>query len=448
MSLPVSATITNVQGPTTPTARNLLRLTVGALAVICTAYWVAVTAPVLAQPPPRGYSVGTELTQGAHYTSQQRVRSRLGCADGLTAPELDEFFRVRQGPLLGWDNPHVIELGPNRWLWLVHDTYLDHSGTATDLVDVDHQVQNAAFVQNGRCFAVQHGGTPELRKNFESGDARIAPAHFLWPLGSEVHENKLFVFWAETTTATDPQPNGHGITRYPVATWLATYDVETLKRLSFDPAPNAGIEPIYGFAVSSDDEYSYLFGNTNQLNFWRNGGYENGPHSATRMFLGRVPRGELSEDPEYWHGAGWGSDANSAVPISEKFYAENTMQPQFIDGQWLSVVKRDGFFGAEIWLEVAVDPWGPWVAHEIVEHIPRVSNVAKNSYQPIILPWSDAQAGVSVIVSENAIKWRDALATPSNYRPSVFSMRWPVDPAAHIESMIEDLATAPGDGER
>ncbi|MDA9292897.1 hypothetical protein N9Q18_00255 [bacterium] len=189
--------------------------------------------------------------------------------------------------------------------------------------------------------------------------------------------------------------------------------------------------------MASDEEYSYLFGNTNQLNFWRNGGYDNGPHDATQMFLARVRRGQFADTPEYWHGSGWGEDATRSAPISERFYAENTMQPRFLDGQWVSVVKQDGFFGVDVWLEVALNPWGPWVAHEVIGHKPKATGVERNSYHPIILPWSGAADGVSVIISENAVRWHQALADPSNYRPSVFAMDWPSDPESHIEAMIQ-----------
>ena len=114
------------------------------------------------------------------------------------------------------------------------------------------------------------------------------------------------------------------------------------------------------------------------------------------MFLARVPFGEFEQLPEYWTGDGWSADPHSAAPISERFWAENTMQPRFIGGEWISVVKRDGFFGVDIWIEVAQDPWGPWVAHQVLTHEPRPAAVEKNSYQPIILPWSSPTEGLVI----------------------------------------------------
>lgn len=369
-----------------------------------------------------------------------RVEASLGCADSSSADDLDAFFEERRGPLVGWDNPHVTELGPGRWLWLAHDTYLDYSGRATDLDAVGSQIQNVAFVQDGSCFSLLHRGSPGQRVNFETGDGSITPGNFLWPLGSEVHGDRLWVFWGETASAPiNETPPGHGITRHPVSTWLASYDRSTLERLTFAPAPNPGVEPVYGFAVASDETHTYLFGNTNQLNFWRNGGFENGPHSATRMYLARVERGQLDQQPSYWDGDGWSPAPSAAVPISERFYAENTMQPRYLEGRWFSVVQRDGFFGSDLWLEAAPNAWGPWVAMEVVQHRPRPAAVEKNSYQPIMLPWSSAENGMQIAISENAVKWFQALEDPSLYRPAVLELDWPSDSDTRIDEALRRL---------
>lgn len=435
-------------GPDVSARRNIRggdlgRLTLGLMALTVTLYWAGISMPAIASRPPMGIALSTEVDAAVgqpSYNEQSRLETKIGCADGLDTDSLDAFFADRAGPLLGWDNPHVTRLGDDRWLWLLHDTYLDYTGTAADLNVLGHQIQNAAMIQTGSCFSIQHRGTPTRRVNFEVGDERISADNFLWPLGSEVDGDRLWVFWGETTTAEVTPPRGEGISRYPIATWLASYDVETLERRSFEPAPNPGIDPVYGFAVSSDETHTYLFANTNQLNYLREGGYDNGPHSATRMFLGRVPKGQLDEPPTYWDGSTWTQTPEDAVPISERFYAENTMQPRYLDGQWVSVVQRDGFHGVDVWLEVAKDPWGPWIVHEVVAYEPRPSSVEKNSYQPIILPWSSAESGVQIAISENAVIWHRALADPSNYRPRIFEMDWPDDPNAFIEEALAGLA--------
>lgn len=407
--------------------KNAGRMAVGVLALGVCAYWVGVTMPALAMRPAQQLSSTLPQSQLPVVNDIGLIETRLGCAASLASTDLHEFFGERRGPLIGWDNPHVIQLGPQRWLWLNHDTYLDYAGGAESLHDGGDQIQNVALEQNATCFSMLHRGTPAKRLNFEIGDGHVDRNRFLWPLGGEVDGDVVKVFWAETIPSVPPPGPEDGIIRHPTKTWLAQYDVTTLERLTFAPAPNSGVEPIYGFAVASDADHSYLFGNTNMLNLAREGGFFNGPHSATKMFLARVPRGRLEVPPEYWNGSGWTDNAALSKPISDRFFAENTMQPRYIDGQWLSVVQEDGFYSREVFLDVAEHPWGPWVTVAHRTYTGRPAQVEKNSYQPIILPWSSPEDGISIIISENARHWPHAVADPPLYRPGVFEFAWPIE---------------------
>lgn len=354
------------------------------------------------------------------------VRTDLGCLTDLDADTLDAAFSEPLGPLIGWDNPHVYELGENRWLWIVHDSYFDYTGDAADLLHDGPQIQNLAILQTGTCFEALFRGTPSQRVNFELGNLEEGPPdRFFWPLGGERHGDSLWVFWSETVNSNPPPPPGHGIVRHPERVWLAEYDAETLVRRSFEPAPNDGVFPSYGFAVASDSDYSYLFGNSNNLNFYREGGISEAPHSATRTYLARVPRGEFRSYPTYWDGAGWSRSPDRAAAISERFNNENTMQPRYLNGQWLSVVKEDGFYGSDLIIDVADEPSGPWRTVQQFEYVTRDATVWKNSYHPIILPWSGPAHGLVVVISENGMTWSDAIADPRLYRPSVVGLEWP-----------------------
>lgn len=353
------------------------------------------------------------------------VWNDIGCVSDLDAETLDSAFRNPFGPLIGWDNPHVYSLGADRWLWMVHDSYFDYTGDFADLHHDGPQIQNLAFLQVGTCFRLLYRGSPNNRSNFEPGD--LDEPRFLWPLGGERHGDTLWVFWSEMADANPPPDPADGISRNPVRIWLAEYDPDTLEQRSFKPAPNDGVFPSYGFAVASDDTHTYLFGNSNLLNYESEGGYLGGPHSATRMYIARVPLGRLNEDPLYWSGDGWTPDPKAAAVISDRFFAENTMQPRYIGGRWLAVTKQDGFSGTSVVLDAADDPWGPWHTVDQTEYITREATVAKNSYQPIILPWSSPDQGIQFAISENAVSWPDAVANPNLYRPSVHSFDWPAD---------------------
>ena len=229
------------------------------------------------------------------------IATDVGCADSTSAADLDEFFRARMGPVLGHDYQHVYPLGGDRYLWLFQDTFVDQPGVADEL-DEAAFAHNTALVQTGRCFTLYHRGSSTSPTSFEPGTGEQALSRWFWPLGGELAGDRLSVFWAEMTKDPDPGP-GDGLGWHPAQTWLATYDAATLERLDFAPAPNSGTTPIYGYAVASDGRHTYLFGNTFDQNLARQGGWRSGPHSATRMWLARVPRGRLGVEPEYRTGA-------------------------------------------------------------------------------------------------------------------------------------------------
>jgi hypothetical protein len=378
-------------------------------------------------PPMRG--------QWLHYPTRVvpagYVVTRLGCVRERSAAALNEMFRGRLGPILGLDNAHVIDLGDGYYLWLFNDVFFDHTNKMTNLLDAT-PARNTAMLERNGCFRIVRRDERGRPLPFEtSGPPGVEVAEqdrFFWPLGGELHNGRIFIFWAQMKQDERP-PDHEGISRHPIRTWLGTYDATTLARLDFRPAPNDGVFPQYGFSVASDERFSYLFGNSNLLNFTLEGGYLNGPHSATRMYLARVPRGQFDRRPEYRTRNGWSDDPDAAVPISERFFAENGMQPRRLGDRWVSVTKVDGFSGTDTIIESAKRPWGPWriVSRRRVE--PFRGFDVMNNYQPIILPYRSRSGDLIVVMSQNAHHWPDALEDPSMYRLMAYSEPWPFDRA-------------------
>ena len=338
----------------------------------------------------------------------------VGCASGTSPTALDAFFRDRMGPVIGHDYQHVHALGDGRHLWLFQDTFLDHTGNAERL-DQSSFAHNTAMLQEGACFTLLHRGTAEAPTSFEPGTGERTLATWFWPLGGETRDGLLRVFWAEMAKTADPQPPD-GLGWVPVRTWLATYDSATLARLDFSPAPNQGVSPIYGFAVSSDAEHTYLFGNTFDQNLARQGGYHSCPCSATAMSLARVPRGRLDAAPEYRTATGWTVDPHAAVPFLTRFHAENPMQPRFVGGHWVAVTKVDGYWADELAVDVAEQPWGPWTTVSRRALAPRGGDPLMNTYHAHLMPWL-SDGSLVVAVSQNARDMlRDAWSHPERYR--------------------------------
>ncbi len=380
-----------------------------------------VPRPVPPELPPQAPPTGTGPPWAAstRTTPAGYVATDVGCASGNSAGALDAFFRDRIGPVLGHDYQHVYDLGGDRRLWLFQDTFVDQGGTATRL-DRAAFVHNAAMLQEGSCFTLLHRGTTAAPTSFEPGTGERRLSRWFWPLGGEMIDGELHVFWAEMSKTADPRvPDGLGWV--PVRTWLATYNTSDLARVDFRPAPDSGVAPIYGYAVASDDSHSYLFGNSFDQNLARQGGYWACPCTATTMWLARVPRGRLVAAPEYWTGSGWSGDGADARPISQRFHAENPMQPRFLGGQWVAATKVDGYWGDELAIDVAAEPWGPWTTVLQRPLAPRGGDPLMNTYHAHLMPWLDGGALV-VSVSQNARDMgRYAFPHPERYRLQFFA---------------------------
>ena len=384
-------------------------------------------------PPPPPAAPPAPWAASVVVTADGQVSTDVGCARDLSAGALDEFFAARVGPVIGWDYQHVYPLGGNRYLWLFQDTFIDQSNTAATL-DRATFTHNSAMVQDGKCFRLLHRGTVERPLPFEPGTGTRTLSTWFWPMGGEVHDGRLHVFWARMTKDTpDPRPPD-GLGWHPDATFVATYDPNTLARLDFRQATQGGSSPIYGYAVQSEGDWTYLFANTFEQNLAREGGWSNGPHSGTKTFLGRVRRGRIFDQPEYWTPGGWIQDRRLAVPIVQRGWAEFPFQPRLVDGQWVAATAVNGYWGDEFELDVANEPWGPWTTVERRPLVPRGGDPKMNTYHAHLLPWRDGYGQLVVSVSNNARDMlRDAWPNPARYRPNIFATSWvaaPPDPVA------------------
>ena len=387
-------------------------------------------------PPP--WAATRTVTAGGH------VGTQVGCVSSLNSTELDLFFSKRVGPVLGWDYQHVTRLGGNRYLWLFQDTFIDQGGTAVRL-DQARFVHNAALLQEGKCFTLLHGGTADVPTEFEPGDGRGSVlSKWFWPMGGDTNGNIVTVFWAEMVKdAVDPRPPD-GLGWHPNRLFVATYDATTMRRLTFQLAPDSGVSPIYGYAVESDASHTYLFGNTFEQNLLREGGFWAGNHSATKMFVARVPLHRLDLEPEYRTADGWSSNRADAVPFSQRYFVENPMQPRYLDGQWVSATAVDGYWGDDYVIDVADDPWGPWQTVETARRIPRGNAQQGNTYHAHVLPWRDGYGSLVISLSANARDMvRHAYPDPARYRPLVFYARFQPTPPPTTTTSTTVSSTLP-----
>ena len=374
---------------------------------------IAIDAPPLAQAPietrPADPAVVARL-------ADEYVATDAGCAATTTSEGLEQFFAERVGPIVGHDSPRIIRLDSDRWLWLLQDSFTDYAGNASSMVGSQY-TNSTALLQEGSCFTVLERGTDQHAESFEPGNGESFD-RFFWPAGGTVENGLLRVFWIEIIRDPPLTEAIDGVNVHPRRTWLATYDAGTLRRISFVPAPDPGVSPVYGFDVVDDGDFSYLFGNSFQQNLSIEGGYANGPHSATSMWLARVPRGRLDLHPQYRTATGWSALHSDAVPISTRYWTENAMHPVLMDGRWLAVTKVDGFLGSDLVVDAAADPWGPWTQITSVAATPRGDPTDIVTYAPLPLPWLDPDGALIVGLSQIDVAWQNHDGgDPARYRP-------------------------------
>ncbi len=105
------------------------------------------------------------------------------------------------------------------------------------------------------------------------------------------------------------------------------------------------------------------------------------------MYVARVPVGKITEWPEYRTADGWSYTPEDARPIVERFYAENPMQPRYLDGQWVAATAVDGYWGDELSIDVAEHAVGA-VDDRAVRPArqPRNADPKMNTYHAHLLP--------------------------------------------------------------
>lgn len=373
--------------------------------------------------------------------SADYVVQDAGCATDLSAAGLAAFFAAPIGAIKGFDAPRTYPLGDGRTLWAVQDAFTDETGRATSFADMGY-ANNMVLVQDGNCFTSLRRGTPTEAVSFETGTGDISFDHYFWPAGGAVSNGVLQMFWMEMRRDHEQLGPLDGIALHPVATWLATYDVATMQRLLFVPAPDPGVAPVYGFAVVESGMWAYLFGNSFVQNLAQEGGFEQGPHSATRTYLARVPRGHLDALPSYWDGAGWTRHASRAAPISSRNWTENLMQPVEIGTQWVSATKTDGFLGTTVTVDVADEPWGPWTTVATLPAVPRGDPTDVVTYQASVLPTPGPDGGIIVSLSQIPMEL-GAEDAPPRYRPNFVAVELGTPPTPAVGAQRRSFDTVP-----
>ena len=97
-----------------------------------------------------------------------------------------------------------------------------------------------------------------------------------------------------------------------MGTWRARYRLPDLELIDLEPAADASNE-LFGYSIVSDDDWTYLYGHCYRQ-FLPAGGFD--PSCSPHVYLARVPRGRLDNQPWYWsEDEGWTRDRSARTPV-------------------------------------------------------------------------------------------------------------------------------------
>jgi hypothetical protein len=329
----------------------------------------------------------------------------FACADGLDDDRLTAFFGSEHAGLFGGDYQRATKLPDGRILWLFQDAMVR---AANGTVRMMH---NAAMVQSGLCFTLLTDGTPRNPAAWIGAGETQQQRRWFWPMGASMGvDGQLHIFTMEmvergSTYLANPEP---------VGTWVASVRLSDLAVTRFAPAPDAGTR-LYGWSVTSDDEWTYLYGNCNRQFGWTAEGHD--PCTAN-VYLARVPIGQPLAYPEYWTGAGWSPNDAAAVPVitSGNGRPVNPSQIQWDGHQFLSVTKDSDWFGERVFVDRAPNPWGPWTTYDSILPPPKCGGC--NTYFASWVPWRNDDGSLIIGLSHN--RWNGRVSTA--YRPTFLTV--------------------------
>lgn len=98
------------------------------------------------------------------------------------------------------------------------------------------------------------------------------------------------------------------------------------------------------------------------------------------------------------------------------------MLPSVINGTWVSATKVDGFTGSTITIDVAADPWGPYLTAVTLPATPRGDPTDLVTYHALVLPWLDPVNGQLVVSLSQIPLALGADDASAKYRPNFFDV--------------------------
>ncbi len=349
------------------------------------------------------------------------VPTAATCLADLRPGALSTLFDREPGQIIAADYQRAVALPDGRTLWLFQDATIrlppaPPTTTTTMPVDdgppeppppTDRVLHNIGMVQTGTCFEVLRSGTAADPRPWLFPAETIQYGHWFWPLDATMgSDGKLYVFVAEMVE----QGPLYLSATVPLGTRVVGVDLATMSVDFVGHPPNDGTS-LYGFSITNDSRWTYLYGQCHRQFGWDPGPFGIPAHDLTcaaDVPVARVPRGHLFDPPAYWDGHRWQPDPSRAVAVMPtQGRGVNPSQVRWDDGEFVAVTKVDDWFGSTIYLDRASAAQGPWTNYARLPAAPKCAAAVCNTYFASWVPWND---GHDYLVGLSHNRWDGRLS--------------------------------------
>ncbi len=345
------------------------------------------------------------------------------CLGAATPATLTTIFENEPGGVIAADYQRAVPLPDGRTLWLFQDATIRLP--PPDLPDpelppdplsppppTEQLLHNIGVIQSGSCFTVLRSGTDEDPRAWLLPGQTTPFAHWFWPLGAEMgNDGYLYVYVAEMF-----ERGGLYLSASePTGTRAVAIDLTSMSVAGAWTPPGSSAQ-LYGFSVTSDVSWTYLYGHCH-----RQFGYDIGPFGVPAHDVGcsgnvpvaRVPKGQMLDPLSYWDGTAWQADPNRAVSVMPAGRTINPSQVHWVDGEFLAVSKVGDWFGTTIYLDRAPTARGPWTNYARLPAPKRCDPNTCNSYFASWIPGSALTGGTEgqFVIGVSHNRWDGRVTT-------------------------------------
>jgi hypothetical protein len=322
------------------------------------------------------------------------------CLGSSSPTALTSMFDSEPGGIIAADYQRAVPLPDGRTLWLFQDATI-RLPPPNPPAPTERLLHNIGMIQNGSCFTVLRSGTAQDPQAWLLPSQTTPFAHWFWPLSAEMgNDGRLYIYLAEMfergglyLSATEP-----------AGTWIVAIDLRTMAMIGATTPPGSSAQ-LYGFSITSDSSWTYLYGHCHRQFGWDIGPFGVPAHDVDcsgNVPVARVPRGQMLNALSYWDGSTWQADPSRAVSVMPPGRTINPSQVRWISGEFLAVTKVGDWFGTTIYLDRAPSAQGPWTNYARIPAPLRCDPNVCNSY---FASWIPGTADGDFVVGLSHNRW-------------------------------------------